>query len=142
MTDSGGKSVKRVLLGFQDDSHDVAEAFARVIPRLGRPQLCASFFLHEAFHSVVPGCRCYWREGRRSHEQVYMQAIRENIRVAGDTCSRDVILGAILAAATDGPPQKVRRTAKVDTNTAAEMNAAADAIANQALAGTSAAEEL
>lgn len=67
-----------------------------------------------------------------SGEDVYVTAIRNNILGAGDTCSRGVILGAILAAATSGPPDTW--VAKMDEVTLAKVDAAAQTIADHAVA--------
>ena len=66
-----------------------------------------------------------------SGEEVYTTAIRNNILGAGDTCSRAVIIGAILAAATGGPPDSW--VAKMDADTLAKVDAAAEAIATHAV---------
>jgi ADP-ribosylglycohydrolase len=66
-----------------------------------------------------------------SGEEVYVTAIRNNILGAGDTCSRAVIIGAILAAATGGPPDSW--VAKMDSDTLAKVDAAAEAIATHAV---------
>ena len=67
-----------------------------------------------------------------SGEDVYVAAIRNNILGAGDTCSRAVILGAILAAATGGPPDTW--VAKVDKMSLAKIDTAAQRIADHAVA--------
>lgn len=65
-------------------------------------------------------------------DDVYVTAIRNNILGAGDTCSRAVIIGAILAAATGGPPESW--IAKMDEATLVKVNAAAEKIADYAVA--------
>jgi ADP-ribosylglycohydrolase len=63
----------------------------------------------------------------------YLAAIRENILAAGDTCSRSVFVGAVLAAASSSesatsPPQALMD--KVDAATLTKIDSAARAIAD------------
>lgn len=66
-----------------------------------------------------------------SAKNLYKQAIRENILAGGDTCGRGILVGAILGAATDGPPK--RWVEKVDKNVMKKINAAANTIADIAV---------
>jgi len=69
-----------------------------------------------------------FKAAQSNKDQVYEEATRENILGAGDTCGRASILGAILAAATGGPPQSWVN--KVDTKIAEKVDTAANAIAD------------
>jgi len=66
-----------------------------------------------------------------SKNSAYVQALRENILGAGDTCSRGQIIGAILAASHGGPPEEW--VAKMDQDIMKKVDAAASAIADTAL---------
>ena len=73
-------------------------------------------------------------------ETTYIQAIRENILAAGDTCSRGVFLGAVLAAAMTGPEGSTATFEslwnKVEVNTRNEIASCADTIAESPLAAS------
>jgi len=79
-------------------------------------------------------------------ESVYIDAIRENILAAGDTCSRGVFVGAVLAAAIAVPDDRAASTfeafwEQVELNTRTKVQLYADQIASPKLA-TSALDEL
>lgn len=79
-------------------------------------------------------------------ESVYIDAIRENILAAGDTCSRGVFVGAVLAAAIAVPDDRAASTfeaswKQVELNTRTKVQLYADQIASAKLA-TSALDEL
>ena len=57
----------------------------------------------------------------------FEKALRSNILGAGDTCSRGIFLGAVLAAAKGGPPQSWLD--KMDKETMERVDAAAEKIA-------------
>ena len=76
-------------------------------------------------------------------ESIYINAIRENILAAGDTCSRGVFIGAVLAAAMAPPDGSVTVSStettfeslwkKVEVNTRNEIESYANRIAEQQL---------
>lgn len=79
-------------------------------------------------------------------ENVYIDAIRENILAAGDTCSRGVFVGAVLAAAIALPDDKATSQfetfwEQVEMNTRTKVQSYADQIAAPKLA-TNANDEL
>jgi hypothetical protein len=61
---------------------------------------------------------------------IYASAIRENILASGDTCSRSIMMGAILAVANGGCPASF--SVKMDKAQAKKIIAAAQAIAKHA----------
>jgi ADP-ribosylglycohydrolase len=67
-------------------------------------------------------------------QNVFTTTIRTNILGAGDTCSRAIFLGAVVAAASedDGDDSSIPEEwiQKMDTATMKRINAAAEAIAN------------
>jgi hypothetical protein len=72
-------------------------------------------------------------------ENVYIDAIRENILAAGDTCSRGVFVGAVLAAAIAVPDDKATSQfesfwEQVEMNTRTKVQSYADQIATPKLA--------
>lgn len=76
-------------------------------------------------------------------ENTYISAIRENILAAGDTCSRGVFLGAVLAAAMAVPEGSNDTDTtfetlwnKVEVNTRNEIESYANSIAEQQLTGS------
>ena len=70
-----------------------------------------------------------------SSDQAYPKTQRNNIMASGDTCSRAILLGAIVAAATGGPPQEWMD--QMDPDTLHKVNAAAMKIAEAATQTTS-----
>jgi hypothetical protein len=79
--------------------------------------------------------------GRPSSDsrELYGQAIRDNIRAGGDSCSRGAIVGAILGAATGGPPTSW--VEKVDAHVISRIRNSANAIADIAVGGRELKEE-
>ena len=72
-------------------------------------------------------------------ENTYINAIRENILAAGDTCSRGVFIGAVLAAAMAVPEGSNTFEVlwnKVEGNTRNEIESYANGIAEQQLTGS------
>ena len=61
-------------------------------------------------------------------ENAYATALRANILAAGDTCSRAVFVGSVLAAANQGVPEDW--VAKMDKETLKRIDAAAEKIAD------------
>jgi hypothetical protein len=77
-----------------------------------------------------PIYQLYMAAAKLGEESAYLSAIRENILAAGDTCSRSVFIGAVLAASASetSPPQSM--IDKMDPATYAKIDAAAMAIAD------------
>jgi ADP-ribosylglycohydrolase len=67
----------------------------------------------------------------------YASALRENILASGDTCSRAVFTGAVLAASAPDSAPPDSWVQKVDPGVLAKIDAAANAIAELAVGGTS-----
>ena len=61
----------------------------------------------------------------------YVKALRQNILAAGDTCSRAILIGAVLAAAGHEPPAEW--VAKVDKATMERIDAVVDKLADIAM---------
>lgn len=69
-------------------------------------------------------------------DEAFTSAIRENILASGDTCSRAVLIGAVLAASAPDAFPPVSWVQKVDPVVLAKIDAAANAIAELAVAGS------
>lgn len=79
----------------------------------------------------------FYKSVQQKWDGSFAKALRENILASGDTCSRAVFTGAVLAASSpDGnPPDSWIQ--KLDPVTLAKIDAAANAIAELATAGVS-----
>ena len=71
---------------------------------------------------------CFLFQKSTGDPNFYVEAIRSNILGAGDTCSRAIFLGAIIAAANGGPPQ--HWVDKMDKTTVERVDRAAERIAD------------
>lgn len=65
-----------------------------------------------------------------SSGNLYVEAVRENILAGGDTCSRAVFVGAVIAAANGGPPASW--VDKMEKSVLNKVDMLANAIANTA----------
>eukprot|EP00977_Amphora_coffeiformis_P030095 scaffold44656_cov168-Amphora_coffeaeformis.AAC.1 len=83
----------------------------------------------------------YWfQQTYDENTNAYVTALRQNILAAGDTCSRAILIGAVLAAAGHEPPPEW--VDKVDKATMERIDAVVDKLANIAMEiATTAAEQ-
>lgn len=65
-------------------------------------------------------------------EDAFVKLQRANILASGDTCSRGILIGALIGASTGTVPESW--LAKVDPDTMAKIDAAAEKIADHAIA--------
>jgi len=72
-------------------------------------------------------------------DNAYVTALRRNILAAGDTCSRAILIGAVLAAAGHEPPAEW--IARVDKTTMQRIDAAVEKLADIAVSIATAAAE-
>ena len=69
---------------------------------------------------------------QKSESPDYVAAVRQNILAAGDTCSRGILVGAVMAALGSEPPADW--LAKVDKATMDRIDAVANQLADIAVA--------
>ena len=85
------------------------------------------YLLYKAAAAAAASCAADETGGNSA----YLTAIRENILASGDTCSRAVFIGAVLAAAySETSPLSQDLIDKVDPTTYEKIDAAAHAIAD------------
>jgi ADP-ribosylglycohydrolase len=102
-----------VVKAFADAKEHVAARSTRgnalklelVLQNLGSPSLVRSSKLPAAF--IVPLILLYRLVQARKFltEQHYKKILRQNIQLAGDTCSRAILLGSVLAAGVGSVPE-------------------------------------
>jgi len=119
------KALDRALNAEETDVGDLMENMAK---EDGQKEMYGrSCLLPYAFSAPV----YLMNKGPQQGDEMFVDPIRANIIGAGDTTSRAILLGAILGATPTGPPESWLK--KMDKDTLARIDAAANAIAEHAV---------